>query len=197
MIYLYDVIHYAHTRTSVPTSARTPKRKTRGVARTHRETIHTFRSLVHPGVSAHMYTRAGIHTRVRTYARARARACARTRVSVCERRRATTNEYTCLYVCTCTYSEYLTNVFYRFFLRNFVTARIGRKCDRDLPGQCSSQSNKSHRVSREKISSSFLSIVQYIFAYFFFFFFGFLFRLYFILFCHPPSFVYYFRSRTF
>lgn len=64
MIYLYDVIHYAHTRTSVPTSARTHKEKKNTRSRTHTVKYHSY-LVAHAGLSTHIHTRAGIHTHVR------------------------------------------------------------------------------------------------------------------------------------
>lgn len=90
-------------------------------------------------ICIHTHARAYIHT----YVGASARHTHIHITSLCERRRTTNETSIHVYVCTCTYSEYLTNVFYRdfnhfffFFLfyntQNFVTARIiGRKCNRD------------------------------------------------------------------
>ena len=142
MIYLYDVIHYAHTRTSVPTSARTHKEKKKYTqSRTH--TCETIHSVAHARVSTHIHTRANhtylytckhtftyTHARGHTYTRTWARVSAihtHTHIhitSLCERRRTTNETSIHVYVCTCTYSEYLTNVFYRvFFLIIFFILR--------------------------------------------------------------------------
>lgn len=173
MIYLYDVIHYAHTRrTSVPTGARTHKEK-----KTHAEPhAHQWNSFIrsvlsHAGVSTHIHTCAGIHTHMDTRASAQAKGnkLARARAHVSQvfpsvhvplRHRIHTQTSIHAYVCACTYSEYLTNVFYRFvsfFLftqRFFITARIGRKCNRDVAGQCHHRVITASCCSRENVPSS-------------------------------------------
>lgn len=83
MIYLYDVIHYAHTRTSVPTSARTHKEKKKRYTLTSRtHTCETIHSLAHARVSTRIHTNARksyvlIHMQAYIYIHTHTRACAR------------------------------------------------------------------------------------------------------------------------
>lgn len=134
MIYLYDVTHYAHTRTSVPTSARThkEKKKKNTLRATRTPWNHSFCSVrtrkhthTHTHADAHTHMHEQAHIRIHTHARAyihtyvgaRARHTHIHITSLCERRRTTNETSIHVYVCTCTYSEYLTNVFYRDFNR--------------------------------------------------------------------------------
>lgn len=106
------------------------------------------RTCVCAGAYTHAQRDTGMYTRERVET---CRMCIRVRgyVCVCVCAATTHDQQTSIrvYVCTCTYSEYLTNVFYRFvvfffpFTQLFVTARIGRKCNRDVAGQC------HHRVT--------------------------------------------------
>lgn len=132
--------------------------------------IHSFRPLsrrrkhTHTHMRGHTYTHG--HARERSsqgnkLARARAHVSqVFPSVHVPLRHRIHTQTSIHAYVCACTYSEYLTNVFYRFvsfFLftqRFFITARIGRKCNRDVAGQCHHRVITASCCSRENVPSS-------------------------------------------